>query len=113
MCLEGFLINWGIVMKTLADKSYEKMWKKIEKDLVEIAADRYSVDMPELSLPAAIIVQAGKDRDSSYFKGSTFFYHAQLLKINPIFIAILVKRAWNLQDSKEIWTEIPIMEDYE
>ena len=99
-------------MKSDVAKSYEKMWHKIHDELLLISSDRYNTELPELNLLVAIIIQAAKDKDLNYFKTELFYNHAQFLKISPIFIAILVKRAWNLQESGEIWVETEcLMED--
>jgi hypothetical protein len=92
-----------------ATKSYEKMWHKIEFDLLSIAADRYSADLPELALLCAIIIQAGRDKDEEYFTTESFYSHAKFLRISPIFIAILIKKAWNMQLSGQIWVQTPML----
>jgi hypothetical protein len=98
-------------MKSQAASSYDRMWSYIEQDLSEIAADRYVEDLPELGLLCAIVTQAGRDGDEAYFKSAQFHHHARLLKIDAIYISILVSRAWNFEKSSAIWAPTPSLEE--
>lgn len=94
--------------------NYEKMWHAIQSEIVDIASDRYSEDMPEINLIAAVLIQAGKDHDYAYFKSFKFEHHCFLLNINKDYAIIFVKRAWELEKSGVEWVEtMPLDEEWD
>lgn len=75
---------------------YDVMWQMIEDEFVARAEVAYNQQFNELSLIAAIIVQAAKDKDLEYFKDNNFFYHCKLMRISPIFVGYVIREAYKI-----------------
>ncbi len=95
----------------IATKSYTNMWHHIELDFYELSSDKYNEDIPEIRLFAAIVVEAAKDRDASYFKDKEFINHARLLRISTYFIKKVIKKCWDVEDSGVVWSLTPQIEE--
>lgn len=99
-------------MKTLAQKSYELMFKELESTLVDLSSDRHNRDMPEINLLCAIMVEAGVEHDLPYFAQDNFEQHCYLLKLHKKFVLSLFKRCWRIEQSGGIWeATAPINEE--
>lgn len=102
-------------MKTALQQSYSLMWATIEVKLLGEALDKYNEDLAELRLLIAIIIQAGKDLSKDpeidYFKTDTYTYHCHLLRLNPVFVAGVIKKAINVEASGILWVETPPQDD--
>lgn len=88
------------------------MWKELQKEIVDFSTEKHAALMPEISLIAALIVQAGVDHDEDYFIRKQFYYHCYLLKMHQKFVLSLIKRAWRIEKSGVVWEYTPpLIED--
>ncbi len=94
-------------MKTKAQQSYDKMWRELENEIYNLAADRYHADLPELRLFSAVIVDAAKSRDYEYFESKDFAIHSLLLRLSAPFLYNSVKKGWNVTKTGKIWAVTP------
>ncbi len=92
-------------------QSYKKMWNSIEDELVSLSSDNYCQDLPGIRLFAAIIIQAGRDRDKNYFKSSLYTSDCDNLKIDSRFVSKVINNAFNTIKSGVVWEYVPIMEE--
>ena len=99
-------------MKTSAKSSHEHMWKELHRELVGLSSDRYMIDLPEIKLLCAVVVQAGIDHDEEYLSRGIFENHCRLLNIHVKFVLSLIKRAWRIEKSGVVWEFTPpLLED--
>jgi hypothetical protein len=94
-------------MKTLARKSYDRMWYKVRLDLINISSDNFALDMPEINLMVAVLVQAGEDRDYDYILSQGFEDLCYNVKLHKQFVKNTFKRAWRIENSGEVWEPTP------
>jgi len=92
-------------MKNLIKKSHKEMWEFIKHELIEMSSDKYTYNYPEINLLVEIVIGAAKDRDIDYFKSKSFSLHSKLLKLDSLFIVSLIKLAFKIEDSGEVWTK--------
>ncbi len=102
-------------MKSLAKQSYDLLWVQLRDNLIDISADRHLQDMPEIDLLVAVIIQAAKDHDELYFTSRCYEEHCYLLKINPLYAILFIKKAWEFEKSGLVWhpTKATIDEEWE
>lgn len=69
-------------------------WGRIEKDLYNIAADRYKEDIPEVAFLVSLIVCAAEDKMLWYFDSPIYEKHCQLVRLNHRYVLNLFKLMW-------------------
>ena len=97
-------------MKLSQKQSIEHLYRHLAECLSKIAADKYLVDMPEIDLLVAVILQAARDRDEEYFAGRVFIRHCELLQIKSYIVCALIYKTWKYEDQNIVWT-MPVSEE--
>lgn len=70
------------------------LWDRFVTEVSTAAQDRYAEDLWETTAWAAVIAQAGKDRDGEYFTSSDFEHACWLLRLKPQYVYTAVKKIW-------------------
>lgn len=69
-------------------------WGKLEKDLYNIAADRYREDIPEVEFIVSLIVCAAENKMYWYFNDSIYKKHCRLVRLDSRSILKLFELMW-------------------
>ncbi len=90
-------------MKSLVDRSHDRLWIALHEELVELAADKYLQDLGDLNLIAAIICEGAKERDTVYLSSKTYLHHCKLLNLSPVYILRVLHNVWRTIDDQVLW----------
>ena len=85
---------------------YDLMWQKIQIKIAEYAAEKYRPEPVDIGLLSFIIVAKGRNNDEDYLvKSNLFIEHCKSLKINPMLVLQLLRKAQNIESSKGEWED--------
>lgn len=87
----------------MSSLQYFRMWEYIQKQIVEISADKYFEELPEINFIAAIVVSAGRDHDKDYLTSDDFLYHCSLLRLKSDYIKAIIEKAWEIEKNDRGW----------